>query len=51
MILINDYYAAYIATMYPEGDRAGKPIISYKLQRSALNTIHEIKYAFKRTCP
>ena len=34
------YYASYIAKMSKEGDKAGNPNISYKLQRSTLYTIH-----------
>ena len=51
IVLIEKYYAANVATMSQEGDRAGNPIMSYKLQRSTLYTIHDIKCAFRRTCP
>ena len=37
------YYAAYVSTTSQGGDRASNPIITYKLQRSTLYTIHEIK--------
>ena len=49
IVRIEKYYADNVAAMSQESDRADNPIISYKLQRSTLYTIHEIKCAFRRT--
>ena len=47
IVLIKLYYSAYVATMTQGGDKADNAIISYKLQRSTLYTIHEIKCRLK----